>query len=631
MHLICDACKNFRIILKKPSKKDYAKFIFKSDLSSLKHGVSLFDGTFQECLSVCMLKRNQVKRLMITSDTYGQKKRTKYEVGLSFCAKEGIVIKPAALKKAVLTDFKEIEERISRDVSKIEALLLSMKNANNLFDYQMVADEDGLFIRVLVVLPYSRLLECPKRLVALDSAHLKDTMLTATNAEERRRLQKLKFAALTTRTSNNTNLLLAFSISLHETEEEYSELLRFCIQNKMDLNSPNQTIVSDRASAIANAISAQMPSAYHIPCAVHLERNLLAKFTKDDVEKYYWAAQKTCNVNEYNRIMIQMSKECPAMHKYLSEIRDWQRHKWYQRYLATNNLIPYVFSNNNVEQFFGAIREIRYSDPFNFLKQLFDYVAITNNKKAKELKMHNEELTKYAKTKLAEEKLKRMGNAYTLEEEDSDDRIALVIRNQFRYQVNLGNRTCSCFVWQQTGVPCAHACFYIEQITPTDVVCQYNPYMYEFCFTKYCLDEFKVITEFNLVSDFEIEMQHQELLENGEGQIRILTEVIPNKEGVSHRRIKSAGEGGKRNPTHCSACGLSLVGGRRHLKHSQYCRNHALKTKFSSTEAQTTGDGNSDEDTYCEKGINEDCDDDEGYNTDRQDPEGDAEGGPRCS
>lgn len=124
----------------------------------------------------------------------------------------------------------------------------------------------------------------------------------------------------------------------------------------------------------------------HLKCPKHLERNLIHKFGKPLVKEFYWNAQKTCIQQEYDMTMAEMKQKSPEMHKYLTEqvSAPWQRLQWFKRSQETGNSIPYVFSNNNVEQFFESILDLRFKDPYEFFNELFIRIAETNMKRAEE-------------------------------------------------------------------------------------------------------------------------------------------------------------------------------------------------------------------------------------------------------
>ena len=584
--LQCDECGVFTLV----AKQTKGIFVFCSE-SVLTHGFTGNDGEFHACNSYCRAKSSDLKRHLENENLVGAKKRTTVQFGKDFCSKETVIMHPSSLVRAITHSFEDAASELSINVSKIECLLLQMKKLNEGFHYKLDTADD-IFIRAVIVFPYAHLLQsCTERLVALDSAHMKDIMLTGKNAIYRRRLKKLKISVLMTRTSSNNNLILALSMSHRETKEEFNEFLSFCIASGLNMNLDQQTIVSDRSEAIIGAVSDVMPKAFHIPCAKHLERNLLHKFSKALVEEFYWTAQKTCVMEVYDRTMWDMKEKSPDMHKYLTEqvSSPWQRHKWYERAKESKNLIPFVFSNNNVEQFFGAIISLRFNDPYEFFNELFIFVAETNMKRAEEFR---EKLSK--KSDLApyyqgieQEELSKMRNGYDVRIVGPMEALVKNQATKHSYNVDLDNKSCSCFRWQQSGIPCAHAVSTMNALIAAGAtnIC-YNDYVLPFCKHVNCRSEFDIITSMKLTNDEAVQQVFEQMRSEGECQMRILEEDIPCDEGVSSKRIFSQGEsatkpGGTRSSiTICHWCGKFMQKRKPHAPNSQTCNDHARETGY---------------------------------------------------
>lgn len=171
---------------------------------------------------------------------------------------------------------KNLQERLCLNLEKIEPYLRKCLDLNPNCFYRLDTDDENFFTRLIFIFPWSRNFQLMNRIVAIDSCHMNEVMMTSKHVKNRKKMEETKFIALVTKSSNNHNIVLAFSLCLNEKAEEFNKLLQFCVENGVMLNKSEQAIISDRAEAIRAAISKSLPKAYHICCPLHLERNLLS-------------------------------------------------------------------------------------------------------------------------------------------------------------------------------------------------------------------------------------------------------------------------------------------------------------------------------------------------------------------
>lgn len=171
---------------------------------------------------------------------------------------------------------KNLQERLCLNLEKIEPYMCKCLDLNPNCFYRLDTDDENYFTRLMFIFPWSRNFQLMNRIVAIDSCHMNEVMVTSKHIKNRKKMEETKFIALVTKSSNNHNIVLAFSLCLNEKAEEFSKLLQFCVESGVMLNTSEQAIISDRAEAIRSAISKSIPQAYHICCPLHLKRNLLS-------------------------------------------------------------------------------------------------------------------------------------------------------------------------------------------------------------------------------------------------------------------------------------------------------------------------------------------------------------------
>lgn len=137
------------------------------------------------------------------------------------------------------------------------------------------------------------------------------------------------------------------------------------------------------------------------------------------------------------------------------------------------------------------------------------------------------------------------------------------------YNVNISEKTCSCFHYQQSGVPCIHAIVLLKHFNlPIK-----TEYFYDFCylsrlqhmFNSACsIDNGKRVNKFALVLPTESKIY--ELLNTGDDKYHIIPKLSLIKGHVvkSSKRIRSLGETGSRGVKNisgrktCQSCTKSI-------------------------------------------------------------------------
>lgn len=207
------------------------------------------------------------------TDIHNSKSKGKYltEIGIA----NGWSLSSSKRSEAMFRDVSKAKElEVMNNITQIEPFLKVFAEKNNSF-YTVIKSDNNTFQRAMVLFLWAKTMELTSRVVAIDGCHMKPILLTSNHARIRKELKQLKCIALVTKSSENHNIILAFSLCHTEEAVEFSALLSFCVKNGLDLNKPSQTIISDRAAAIKSAIKACLPSAYHIFCPVHIKRNLV--------------------------------------------------------------------------------------------------------------------------------------------------------------------------------------------------------------------------------------------------------------------------------------------------------------------------------------------------------------------
>jgi hypothetical protein len=158
------------------------------------------------------------------------------------------------------------------------------------------------------------------------------------------------------------------------------------------------------------------------------------------------------------------------------------------------------------------------------------------------------------------------------------------------YNVNVANKTCSCFHWQQSGVPCIHA---FKAIAPAKATFE-SKYYYEFCTIKRVKAMFSGYRAMTMVhmADVDREVRTREHEKNPFPQIFPGKKQV-EKVGRSDKRFASTGDtaagGGvsqstakKRKKNVCPSCCRVVARGNKEHIDSEACCNYATRNKTGS-------------------------------------------------
>ncbi|XP_057730652.1 uncharacterized protein LOC130945987 [Arachis stenosperma] len=163
--------------------------------------------------------------------------------------------------------------------------------------------------------------------------------------------------------------------------------------------------------------------------------------------------QKATTTQDFDAAMERLKKINVRAWEYLDKIKPKQ---WsmahFSEYPKVDN-----YTNNNCEGFNSKVKKMRGKSIITMLEEVRCYVMriIARNKKA--LIGYNGRLTPTQQSRLEREK--RESNKWRpLPTGDNAGNVYEVQCLPVKVSVDLGKGTCSCRVWQLTGLPCRHVC-----------------------------------------------------------------------------------------------------------------------------------------------------------------------------
>lgn len=519
-------------------------------------------------------------------------------------------------KASVLVNKQQLEEHLE-SIQYIIPWLEVMKEKNPSFhfkvDRQLVGD-CNMLQRINIVFPYTKELvesQYMIKLLGIDGAHMKDIVMQSCELLEEEHSKELKkytfegmrILLLTSKTCFNNMIILAMSLCFTENTDEFVSLIATCQEAGVNLDRPSLTFISDRSRSIVNAIQQSLPMVYHAFCPLHLERNLISKGFKSHLILYH-IARKARSHHEYLQCMNRIKQVSLDMYTYLNNIERWQMYTLYERSLRFGNTLYEVGSDNLVESPFSWLLTARKLSPYYMIKNIITNILVHQQRCEEKVSKCNDIISPYAALTFSKRFNQSNNNFIIVWGKRSSNGSAVVktislttTTNQF--QVDLERRTCGCYVWQQTGIPCRHAiaCVkdlqtmrknnirYVDYFDPIcKVECAKNMYKYIPSLTKTILpNDVEVFSLYNL----NVGEEHVLDLHN-KYSLNIPIKNLKNGDELTRNRKLSRGEEGKRLSSYkkngvklpCPACGKRVVNLAKHsIGTSQSCFNFAVKNQ----------------------------------------------------
>ncbi|VFQ70707.1 unnamed protein product [Cuscuta campestris] len=256
--------------------------------------------------------------------------------------------------------------------------------------------------------------------------------------------------------SNENIFPLAYAIVEGENKESWTwflDLLTLDLELN-DYKEPTFTFMSDKQKGLLPAFEDVIPRAMHKFCVRHLEGNFKnAGYSGEALKDLLWEAAKATTVSQYEEVMRKIKDEDVAAYDWLvgKQASEWSRSHFH---IAPKSDI---LTKNICESYNRVLKEARSQTLIRCLeniremlmKRFFDLREKAENWKGL--------LCPTVASKVAINS--KLAGGYTAIQSD----ISLFevkgyrAKNWEQHAVDLVERSCTCNVWQLTGIPCAHA------------------------------------------------------------------------------------------------------------------------------------------------------------------------------
>ncbi|XP_020967348.1 uncharacterized protein LOC110266726 [Arachis ipaensis] len=253
--------------------------------------------------------------------------------------------------------------------------------------------------------------------------------------------------------ANNHIFPIAYAIVESENKESWKWFLEILQEDVGDFQVKGFNFMSDMQKGLIPAVQEIYPNANHRFYAMHIWQNFRKRWSDLELKMCLWSCAKSTTTQDFNATMDKLKKINVGAWEYLDKIspKQWSR-AHFSEYPKADN-----YTNNNCEVFNAKVKKMRGKPIITMLEEVRCYVMriMARNKKA--LVGYSGRLAPTQQSRLEREK--RESNKWRpLPIEDYAGNVYEVQCMPVKVSVDLGKATCSCRLWQLTGLPCRHAC-----------------------------------------------------------------------------------------------------------------------------------------------------------------------------
>ncbi|XP_063940571.1 uncharacterized protein LOC135146729 [Daucus carota subsp. sativus] len=277
--------------------------------------------------------------------------------------------------------------------------------------------------------------------------------------------------------SDGNDSMFPFAMVVVESEsyDSWSWFLLLLIED-LDLgDGTGYTLISDQQKGLDKAVREFLPLVEHRFCARHLSSNLSKKHPGEAVKVAFWRACTSTHPAQFKVAMKDLEKHSKRAAQKMNEL---DPKVWSQAYFATHSKC--ASTDNNISECFNAwILKTRYMPLTDMLTEIHDMLMERIHKKRDAMRDVDCVLVPKARSVLESSECSVLW--------DGQDNFQVKWRG-VGFCVNLKESTCSCRVWELTGIPCSHSVCAIQKIRedPVDYVEHWfkkDTYMrtYSFC------------------------------------------------------------------------------------------------------------------------------------------------------
>jgi len=280
--------------------------------------------------------------------------------------------------------------------------------------------------------------------LGLDGSHLKSryqgVLLAATAVDANGSLFPVSYAVVSAENDDNWSW---FIDNLHNVIQMHAPT---CLAPRM------LAFISDRQKGLLEAVEKVFPGSPHGYCLRHLYENLHKLFKHKDLRSLLWEAARAVSAEAFNEAIEKMHGLSPPAVDWLLSHSDPAH--WCEFYFPRRR---YGHLTSNIAESLNAwLLEAREKPVLAMFEQM-RHQSMQWFDKRRHIDTNTEGLLVSTAAKAIQSTLNLRARRYRIISADDNVYEVFSLETSRNYVVKVSDRTCTCWSWQSTGLPCGHA------------------------------------------------------------------------------------------------------------------------------------------------------------------------------
>ncbi|XP_020963561.1 uncharacterized protein LOC110265115 [Arachis ipaensis] len=256
--------------------------------------------------------------------------------------------------------------------------------------------------------------------------------------------------------------------NIDECKDTWKWFLTLLAEDLGAVGQHGWNFISDQQKGLELAMKEVMPNAHHRNCVLHIWKNFIKHFKDQQTKQLVWECARQTTIQKFKASMEKLKNINQGAWEYLQR---FDPAVWAKAYFSHGPKVDNI-TNNMCEVWNAKIVEYRGRPILTMIDDLRCYVMRKMALHKKKLENHTGKLAPVQHKRLEEFIKPKASKWRAIWAGDSDRVLFEVHRQGHKVGVNLAQRTCTCNVWQLTGMPCRHAvaAMYKIGVNPEDFV-----------------------------------------------------------------------------------------------------------------------------------------------------------------
>ncbi|XP_016185103.1 uncharacterized protein LOC107626718 [Arachis ipaensis] len=253
--------------------------------------------------------------------------------------------------------------------------------------------------------------------------------------------------------ANNHFYVIAYAVVPNECKETWKWFLTLLKENLGEVPQHGWNFISDQQKGLELAMKEVNPIAHHRNCVLHIWKNFIKHFKDEQTKQMVWECSRCTIIQELRSAMEKLKNLNEGAWEYMQR---FDPGVWCKAYFSHGPKVDNI-TNNMCEVWNTKIVEYRKKPILSMCEDLRYYIMRKRAMHKKRLEHHPGMLAPVQQKKL-DQFIKPKSTKWRATWAGDSDRVLFEVHMQkHKVGVNLQSKTCTCNVWQLTGMPCRHA------------------------------------------------------------------------------------------------------------------------------------------------------------------------------